>query len=73
MKKLKLQALELGTEEVLTRVQMKNAFGGVGTTTQTTNYLCKCACGKTAGIGGDPSLAPARCVEWCAANCPPSN
>lgn len=39
MKKLKLKALELGANEVLTRSQLKNVFGGQNIGTYIKVYL----------------------------------
>lgn len=38
MKKLKLKALELGANEVLTREQLKNVLGGDGSSDGTVKY-----------------------------------
>ena len=68
MKKLKLKALELGANEVLTRAQLKNVLGGSGGITTTTGQFedCKDEC---VAIGE-------KCVNGvvCAAvDCPSSN
>ena len=53
MKKLKLKALELGANEVLTRAQLKNVLGGSGGITTTTGT------GGPGGNNGNP------CPEYC--------
>lgn len=59
MKKLKLQAIELGATELLTREQLKHVFGGdgggSGTACKTTtdcalNSKCFVVSGQTSGI-----------------------
>ena len=60
MKKLKLKALELGANEVLTRAQLKNVLGGSGGITTTTGIG---SCTET-GLGVTCTSAVGDCKQY---------
>lgn len=68
MKKLKLQALDLGVSEILTREQLKNVMGsdgsGGGGARCSTDRLCSMYGGWDGGCAQMSSTDQCRCVKY---------
>jgi hypothetical protein len=70
MKKLKLKALELGANEVLTRAQLKNVLGGdTGGSSTQTKSPCSGACnGVISTPNGTKSVSDTCTAPGCGCN-----
>ena len=74
MKKLKLQALQFGAKEILSRSQLKNVMGGDdGSGSSTSNYSCtgSCITGESSQISCSPRpmLGDCYCTMGTEVNC----